>query len=85
MVINNILYRIRNVQLERCPNTSWREEDMTEWLRRRIIVFDLNTLKTELYNVVKLHKPQYKTFVIDQLDRLRHVTTCTILSQLTSN
>lgn len=65
VVVGNAPYH--NIQVEKCPNYYSKKEVMIQWLRSRNIMCDVNMLKVELYNLIKLHKPGFKTFQIDEL------------------
>lgn len=52
---------------EECPNYSSKKEIMIQWLQSRNVMCDINMYKVELYNLVKLYKPQLKVFQIDKL------------------
>lgn len=64
LVIDNAPYH--NKQIDKCPTSSTRKEDMQKWLRGKNISFRADMLKPELYNLIKASKPQYKTYAIDQ-------------------
>jgi len=40
---------------------------MLSWLDERGIRYSSDITKAELYNLIKMHKPQYETFAIDRL------------------
>lgn len=65
LVIDNAPYH--NVQVEKCPNMGSRKQEMREWLRARNIPFTNDMLKIDLYSLIKVHKPQYKTYEIDRI------------------
>lgn len=65
IVIDNAPYH--NVQIEKSPNMSSRKDEMKEWLRKRSIVFNDKMLKAELYEIIRVHKPHFKTYAIDKL------------------
>nr|CAH7720011.1 unnamed protein product [Callosobruchus chinensis] len=44
-----------------------KKNDMREWLRQRNIPFSEETLKAELYSLIKIYKPRYKTYEIDKI------------------
>lgn len=49
---------------ERCPTSALRKNDIEDWLFQHEIPFSSGLLKTELYDLVKLHKPRQK-YVLD--------------------
>lgn len=65
LVIDNAPYH--NVQTEKCPIMSSRKAEMQQWLTARNIAFTNEMLKVELYNIIKLHKPRFKTYEIDKI------------------
>nr|CAH7768318.1 unnamed protein product [Callosobruchus chinensis] len=40
---------------------------MKDWLRQRNIPFSEEMLKAELYSLIKIYKPRYKTYEIDKI------------------
>nr|CAH7768971.1 unnamed protein product [Callosobruchus chinensis] len=44
-----------------------KKNDMKEWLRQRDIPFSEEMLKSELYSLIKIYKPRYKTYEIDKI------------------
>lgn len=67
LVIDNAPYH--NVQKEKCPNMSAKKDEMRQWLATRNIPFTNEMLKIDLYSLIKLHKPRFKTYIIDELLR----------------
>lgn len=65
LVIDNAPYH--NVELNPAPNSSCRKADMMDWLTLHAIPFHSKMLKPELYSLIKLRKPAFKTFKIDAL------------------
>lgn len=48
------------------PTTSSRKGEYVDWLHNRGIPFTPDMRKPELYNLIKLHKPQLTSYVIDK-------------------
>nr|CAH7753516.1 unnamed protein product [Callosobruchus chinensis] len=44
-----------------------KKNDMKEWLRQRNIPFSDEMLKAELYSLIKIYKPRYKTYERDKI------------------
>nr|CAH7760515.1 unnamed protein product [Callosobruchus chinensis] len=44
-----------------------KKNDMKEWLRQHNIPFSEEMLKAELYSLIKIYKPRYKTHEIDKI------------------
>uniref|UniRef100_A0A8D9E559 Tc1-like transposase DDE domain-containing protein n=1 Tax=Cacopsylla melanoneura TaxID=428564 RepID=A0A8D9E559_9HEMI len=65
VVIDNAPYH--NVQVNRAPTSSSRKSEMTKWLSERNIPHSESMLKPQLYTLIKLYKPQHKTFKIDSI------------------
>lgn len=65
LVIDNAPYH--NVQTEKCPTMSSRKDAMREWLGQQNIPFTDEMLKIDLYALIKLHKPRFKTYEIDTI------------------
>jgi len=64
IVMDNAPYHSRVAN--KAPTTASRKIDMEEWLRARNISFSADMLKPELYNLIKLHKPQVTSYEIDK-------------------
>lgn len=67
LVIDNAPYH--NVQVDKAPTSASRKDDMRKWLSDKNIAWNDAMLKPELYNLIKLYKPRYKTYQIDSLLR----------------
>lgn len=65
VVIDNASYH--NKQLDAPPTSNTKKADMQTWLRQKIIEFEESILKTELYNIIKKYKEQFKKFNIDAI------------------
>jgi len=65
LVVDNAPYH--NAQLNPAPTSSSRKSAMIDWLSERGIPFSDRMCKPELYSLIKLRKPQFKTFKIDAL------------------
>ena len=65
IVVDNASYH--NVQLNRHPTSNARKGEMLSWLDERGIWYSSDITKAELYDLIKMHKPQYETFAIDRL------------------
>lgn len=65
IVIDNTPYY--NFQLNQAPHFNSLKGDMVKWLRERNITFTDTMLKPELYELIKLYKPQYKIYKIDTI------------------
>nr|CAH7714555.1 unnamed protein product [Callosobruchus chinensis] len=44
-----------------------KKNDMKEWLRQRNILLSEEMLKAELYSLIKIDEPRYKTYEIDKI------------------
>jgi hypothetical protein len=62
-VVDNASYH--NVQLNRHPTSNARKDEVLFWLDKHCIRYSSNVTKAELYDLIKMHKPQYKTAAID--------------------
>jgi hypothetical protein len=65
IVFDNASYH--NAQLNRHPTSNARKGEMLFWLDKHGICYSSDMTKAELYDLIKLHKPQYETFAIDCL------------------
>jgi transposase len=52
---------------ERYPTSASRKKDMEGWLLQHKIPFSSDFLKTEFYDLIKLHKPRQKRDVLDEV------------------
>ena len=59
IVVDNTSYH--NVQLNRHPTNNARKGKMLLWLDKRGIRYSSDMTKAELYDLIKVHKPQYET------------------------
>ena len=60
IVVDNASYH--NVQLNRHPTSNARKGEMLFWVDKRDIRYSSDMTKAELYDVIKIHRPQYETF-----------------------
>jgi len=65
IVVDNATYH--NVQLDWHPTSNARKGEMLFWLDKHGIRYSSDMTKVELYDLIKMHKPQYETFAIDCL------------------
>lgn len=65
VVIDNAPYH--NKQIETCPTSTTRKDDMKKWLQNKNIPFDEKMLKPQLYSLIKMNKPRHKSYRIDQI------------------
>ena len=65
IVVDNASYP--NEQLNRHPTSNARKGEMLFWLDKHGILYSSDMTKAELYDLLKMHKPQYETFAIDCL------------------
>jgi transposase len=65
IVVDNASYH--NIQINRHPTSNARKAEMLFWLDKHGIRHSSDMIKVELYDLIKMHKPQYETFAIDGL------------------
>lgn len=65
IVMDNAPYH--SVELEETPTTSWRTQDIINWLRSKGETFDRPMLKVMLLQRVKQIKSRYNAYVIDNI------------------
>ncbi|XP_046971055.1 uncharacterized protein LOC124538094 [Vanessa cardui] len=65
VVVDNASYH--NKQYDLTPTSNSKKVDMQAWLSEKGIPHDNNMLKPRLYQLIKTHKEQYKTFSIDKI------------------
>ena len=65
IVVNNASYH--NVQLNEHPTSNARKGEMLLWLDKHGTQYSSDITKSELYDLINMHKPQYETFAIDCL------------------
>lgn len=71
VVMDNASYHSR--KLEKIPGTSSTKEEIKEWLRSKDIFFEEDYLKAELLQVVKSFKPNYNSYIIEDIARDENV------------
>lgn len=64
IVMDNAPYHSRVA--DKAPTSGSRKSEMDDWLKSRNIPFTPDMLKPELYNLIKLHKPQVTVYEIDK-------------------
>ena len=65
IVVDNTSYH--NVQLNRHPTSNARKGEMFSWLDERGICYSSYISKAQLYDLIKMQKPQYETFAVYRL------------------
>ena len=65
IAVDNASYH--NVQLNRHPTSNARKGEMLFWLDKRGIQYSSDMTKAELYDLIKMNKPQYESFATDCL------------------
>lgn len=60
IVMDNTSYH--NCQTNKMPNSSDRKDVIKQWLTEKNIPFHESMLKTELYELVRVNKPKFKTY-----------------------
>lgn len=65
IVLDNAPYHSRRT--ERQPTSSWRKDQIVEWLRDKGISHDDQMLKIELLNIARQHKTEHIKYVIDEM------------------
>jgi hypothetical protein len=64
-VVDSALYH--NVQINWRPTTNARKSEMLSWFDKHGIWYSSDMTTVEVYDLIKMHKQQYETFVIDGL------------------
>lgn len=65
VVVDNAAYH--NKQYDLAPTSNTRKADMQAWLTQKGVEYDDDMLKPQLYQLIKTHKEQFKTFSIDKI------------------
>ncbi|XP_022178621.1 uncharacterized protein LOC111039411 [Myzus persicae] len=52
---------------EKIPVSSWKKQDIMEWLKQKNIPVDNSYAKAELMNLVRKHKPEFEKYVVDEV------------------
>jgi len=65
IVVDNASYH--NVQLNWHPTSNASKGEMLLWLDKHGTQCSSNMTKAELYDLIKVHKPQYEAFATDRL------------------
>ena len=63
VVIDNASYH--NVQGDKCPTQSSRKADMQAWVAKKNVAWSNDTLKVELLELCRTHRP-LPTYVVDE-------------------
>ncbi|CAF4888983.1 unnamed protein product [Pieris macdunnoughi] len=63
--MDNASYHSR--RQEKTPVTSWKKYDIQQWLSSKDISFEDNDTKAQLLEKIKNVKPQYQSYVIDEM------------------
>ncbi|XP_056639352.1 uncharacterized protein LOC130446867 [Diorhabda sublineata] len=75
IVLDNAGYHSRKV--ESLPTTSWRKQDIINWLIQKNITFNNDLVKNELLSIVKINKNSqeftHKKYNIDEVARNRQI------------
>lgn len=67
IVMDNAPYH--SVRKEKIPTMNSLKSEMQEWLTLHNISWDATMIKPQLYTLIKLHKPNHISYVIDELAR----------------
>ena len=67
IVMDNASYHSRKV--EKIPTTSSKKKDMQDWLSSKNIDFNVHMVRSELLQLINLHKEQYNLYVTDEMAR----------------
>ena len=65
IVLDNAPYHSR--RKECLPTTSWKKQQISEWLESKNIPFEDGMLKKEMLEIVHRYKPQYNKYIIDEM------------------
>lgn len=65
IIMDNAPYH--SVVLNKAPTSSWRKNEIILWLRKNGVPCSEDLLKAELLGLVRLNKPRYQTYEIDEL------------------
>lgn len=72
IVMDNAPYHSRKA--EKIPNTSWRKQQIVDWLLTKNIAFEDGMLKAELLELVKRNKHDYEKYAVDELAKAQNKT-----------
>lgn len=64
IVLDNAPYH--SVKMEKIPNSSWRKNDIIQWLQSKGKEIDNTMVKAELLRIVGLEKEKYNKYIIDE-------------------
>lgn len=65
IVMDNASYH--SSQIDRCPTSNSKKTDMQLWLNSHNIAYDSSMIRPQLYELIKLHKPNHPSYAIDTL------------------
>lgn len=72
LVTDNAPYH--SVQVDKAPSSSSKKEDMRRWLENKNIVIPEKATRVDLYELIKLYKPRFKRFAVDQISSSQNHT-----------
>ncbi|KAJ8910588.1 hypothetical protein NQ315_013557 [Exocentrus adspersus] len=69
IVMDNAPYH--SVKMEKIPNTSWRKNEIIDWLPSKGKEIDNTMVKAELLRIVAIEKEKYNKYIIDERPKNR--------------
>jgi|SRR5579872_2984095 len=71
VVMDNASYHSR--QIEKTPTSSWRKQEIIDWLTDKNIQFEQNLVKKELLAIANAHKHLYKKYAVEDIAEKHNV------------
>ncbi|KAJ8967592.1 hypothetical protein NQ317_019894 [Molorchus minor] len=71
VVMDNASYSRRT---EKTPTSSWRKQEIIDWLTTKSIEFEDNLIKMELLAIANLHKYRFMKYAVEDIAEKHSVT-----------
>ena len=72
VVMDNASYHSRRI--EKTPTSSWRKQEIIDWLTTKSIEFEDNLIKKELLAIANLHKHRFMKYAVEDIAEKHSVT-----------
>ena len=72
VVMDNASYHSRRI--EKTPTSSWRKQEIIDWLTTKDIEFEPNLIKKELLAIANVHKKRFMKYAVEDIAEKYNVT-----------
>lgn len=72
VVMDNASYHSRRA--EKTPTSSWRKQELIDWLTAKGIAFEANLIKKELLAIANLHKTRFIKYAVEDIAEKYNIT-----------